>query len=84
MAGVSNILATRFGSNTIQYHALKYDYDLNNDPKVELLPRSWKCISFVKVEFVAELLYWISLHCIVVPNEVASEGIQSAAPIWIR
>ena len=32
-------------------------------------------IDFVKVEFMAELLYWITLDCTVVPNGVATQCI---------
>ena len=36
-------------------------------------PPTMNSKSFVKVEFMAELLYWIALDCTGVPNKVAGE-----------
>ncbi len=65
--GVNKILNTTFQYNALQYNNTAH-YDLNNKHQVELylsdsVNKNRKIISFVKVEFMAELLCWITLDC---------------------
>ena len=51
---------------------IKSNYHLSDN-----VNKNWKCISFVNIEFMAELLYWIALDCTGVPNEVVGECIYT-------
>ena len=44
-----------------------------NDHLPDNVNRNWKCINFINIEFIAEVLYWIDLDCTGVPNEVAGD-----------
>lgn len=52
-------------------------YGLNNKhkvvDKVDSANKNLKCVSFVKVKFMAELLHWIALDCADVPNKILCE-----------
>ncbi len=54
--------------NTSQCNVVQHNTTFNN--------KKLNLINFVKVEFIAELLYWIALDCIGVPNKVATDCVQ--------
>ncbi len=61
-------------NNAVQY--ITANHDLSNKHIVELTSLGkfkLAIISCVKVEYVTELLYWITLHCIGVLNKVPRE-----------
>ena len=78
--GVDKILGTPFNimhpstptpPTTTSVMNIEYNYHLSDN-----VNKNWKFMSFIKAEFMAELLCWIVLDCTGVPTEVA--GIYSS------